>query len=107
MARIAKERAVAAEQCEVNAPGIDAHAGKLAVLGVGFAQACDHFAVEAEHVPVQGVERLHSAIGETVDNVETEFLAVKLADESAPAFRAEIEGEDLLGCRHGLHPSNV
>ena len=59
VARIAQQRAVAAEQGEVDAPGIDADAVDAAMLRRALRSVVQHFAVEAQHVPVQRVERAH------------------------------------------------
>src|SRR5262249_35071447 len=65
-----------------------------------FAHARDHLAIETQHVPMQRVERLHRTVGEAVQNVERQLAAVKTAQQSAAAFGAQVEGQNLLRGGH-------
>ena len=106
VAGIAEQRAAAAQQREIDAPGIDAEAVDAAVLRRALAQGRQHFAVEPQHVPVQRIEGADGAVGEAVDDFELEALAVEAAEDAAAALGAEVEGEEFLGGGHGTSPSD-
>ena len=70
MARIAEQRAIAAKQGEIDAPGIDAEAIDTAVIRGTEAQCLQHLAVQPQHVPVQRVQSADTAIGEAMHDFQ-------------------------------------
>src|SRR5205807_1171855 len=94
-----------AQEREVNAPSIDAQAIDAAVVGCTAAQGGHHFRVQAQHIPVEGVEDLHRSVGEAVDDFEFESLAIEETEYAAAAFRAQVKGEQFLV--HRLQPPCV
>src|SRR5262249_11985209 len=101
VARIAEQRAVAAEQGEIHAPGVHADARQFAMLDGRLAQRGEHFAPEPQHVPVHRAERLHRTVGEAMHHVQAEPGAVERGHQTAAALGAEVEGEDLGRRWHG------
>ncbi len=59
MARVAEQGAAAAEQGEIDAPGIDAERVDAAVFRRAAPQPLQHLVMEAQHVPVQRIEDAH------------------------------------------------
>ena len=107
MARIAEQDAVAAEEAEVDAPRIDADAGKVAMLRRRLAKRRDDLLVKPEDVPVQRVERGDAAVREAMDIVELQSPTVEGADEPPTALGAEVDGEDFLRGGHGRGPKEI
>ena len=92
VARVAEQRAVAAEQGEIDAPGVDADAASSCrrARQAPCAGPRASRSYEPQHVPVQRVERAHRAVGEAVDLPEPDSLA-NLAQHDAPALGAQID----------------
>jgi hypothetical protein len=99
VARVAEQRAAAAEQGEVDAPRIHPHA----IDPLRGPQGGKDLGVQTEDVPVQGVERPHRAVGEAVDDVERQPLAVERAEHAPAAFGAEVDREQFAGGGHGRY----
>src|SRR5262245_9527167 len=95
MPRIAEQRPAAAQQSEIDSPGVHTHAVDAAELSRRLAQPGDHFAVEAQHVPMQGIERGGGNVRKAMHVLQFEATAVEQAEHPAAALGAKIEGQNL------------
>ncbi len=104
VAGIAQQNAAAAEQGEINAPGIDAQTIDAAVSGRAQPQRLEQRIVESENVPMQAIQRADGAVGEAVDYLQFQLRTIENADDAAAALGAEIESQELLGGGHDEAP---
>ena len=96
VARIAQQGAVAAQQGEIHAPGVDADAvDRRRALPAHRRSAVEHFGVEVQHVPVQRVQGAHGPVGEAVKDFQAQMLTVKQAEDAPAALGAEVEGKQF------------
>ena len=88
-----EEGAVAVEQPEVDAPGIDADALDSGSPAGGDRQRVEDLAEEARRVPVETVREGNRLVGEAMDLVEGDPLAVEAGEEGAARLGAEVDRE--------------
>ena len=102
VARVAQQRAVAAEQGEIDAPGVDADAVDAPHLAAAMRRPCSIslYRRSTSQCSVSSVR--DGAVGEAVHHLQREPLAVEPAEDAAAALGAEVEGEDVLGRGHGV-----
>src|SRR5947208_1614859 len=81
--RVAKQRVAPAEQGEIDSPGVNADAIDWPGLAGAEPQGLEHLTVQTQYVPVQRVERRHTAVGETMHDFELDFLSVEQAEDAA------------------------
>lgn len=90
----AEQLAVAVEQAEVDAPGVDADARHfIAELAGGESQAGEDVVPQFERPPVEAAVDVNRAVGKAVDFCQFERLAVEEAGEDTAAGGAEVDGE--------------
>ncbi len=95
MTRIAQQLAAPAEQREIDAPRIDAHAIGAAMFSGAQAHPTQQIVVQSQHVPMEGVERSHRFVGEPRQNFQTQLLSIKMPKNGTAALGAEIKGKDF------------
>src|SRR5207237_1145060 len=93
-------QSIAAEQGEIDPPGIDSQGVDAAMLAGTAPQGREHFRVEPQDIPVHGAESVHRPVRKTVHDFQPQLPAVKKAEQAAAALRAQIDGEKLFHCLH-------
>ena len=93
MARIIEQQAVAAQQCEIDAPGIDADAveDEFALAG-GDGDAVLNLVPQPQDVPVERALHADRRIGKAVELLHGQSVAGEAAQQRAPTLGAEIDG---------------
>ncbi len=77
VAGVAQQRAVAAQQGEIDTPGIDAESVEWAVLARAQPQRLQHLAVQSQGIPMQRVEGAHRPVGEAVNHFQTQLRTIE------------------------------
>ncbi len=90
--RIAQQFAVAAEQAEVHAPGIDANASRHDAAASADADAREHLSQQGWEVPVYRAAHVHTAVGEAMDFLHLNLVADKRHDDPPATLSPEIKG---------------
>ena len=90
---IAQQGPVTVEQAVVDGPGVDADAVQRSGLGDP-ADAAQHLAVDAEHVPEQAVAHAHTAVGEAVHLLQVQRAGADRAGHDPAAGRAQVDRGD-------------
>src|SRR5262245_9719309 len=99
MAGIAEQRATAAQKRKVHAPRVDADRIDSTVVRGTFSQCTEDFAVQAEHVPMQGIKRRDGSVREAVNDFELDPLTIEPPHYATPALGAEIDCQ-YVASRH-------
>ena len=100
--RVAQQRPLVVQQREVDAPGVDGHAGDLAVrLARGGRQPELDLAEDPQHVRVQAVRHAHGTAVEAVRLAQRQASAVEAAEHDAAALGAEVDRQEVDALAHG------
>src|SRR5262249_55032311 len=75
-----------------------------AVHRSGQPERFQHRAVKVKDVPVERIQRTNWTVGETVDDLQLQLLAVEHADDASATLGTEIEGQEFFRGGHGPCP---
>ncbi len=90
------QRAIAADQPEVHAPGVHADSVEAQLaLASGDGEPAPDFVEQPERVPLQARGRADGIVGEAMQLLKLEPAVFESAENGAPALGAQIEGEVL------------
>ena len=92
-----EQRAVLADEGEVDAPCVDADRGDLDPFAGGGAQALAQMFVEREDVPVIMIAQRQDGIREACQFLEDELSVPERAEDGASAGGPQIEGDEVFG----------
>ena len=106
MARVVHQRAVRAQQSEIDAPGIDSDTvQRQFALPAADEKRVPDFVEQPECIPIQTGWQAHRRVWKAVQFFEREPSAVERAEDGAPGFGAQVDGQKpahasprTLGC---------
>ena len=100
MHRVAQQGIAPSDQAEIDAPGIDADAVELAAGRSRLPQRDLELLEEPGQVPVERIEHPDRAVGEAMDLLQLEPLAVEAAQEPPAALGAQVQRQVIARLGH-------
>ena len=90
-----QEFALAIEEPEVDAPGVDADADDVvAKLAMSLSQAVENVRPQVKRSPIEAAVDAHRGMAEPVDFAQLEGLAIQQSGENPTAGGPQIDGEE-------------
>src|SRR5262249_33457115 len=96
MPRIAEQRAIAAKQGKIDAPGIDTNAIGATVFRGALPECLQHVRVQPQDIPMQRVQGADRAVRETVYDLQVEPMPIELPQHAAAALRTQVKSQKFL-----------
>ena len=91
---VTQERIVGGEQSKIDTPSVETDTGQVIPAGPGRQpKSVLDLGPEAQHIPVQAVDKPHGPVGETVNLFEAKAIVLKMTDDGAAAFGTQVDGK--------------